>query len=350
MADGSAIEAKLRELGMDQSPEEFVGSLPPHIKRRVEALQEIQAKKDEVEVQFRREKAELEAKYEKLYGPFYVERSQIVSGEKEVPAKEGEEAGDAKVKGIPDFWCSVLLKCDTTSEMIKDKDLEVLKSLTDIQAENIFEEGAPRGFKLVFHFASNPFFANKTLEKTYLMLPDDDGVLEKAVGTKIEWNAGKDVTVKIMKKKAKGKGGKEGKVQTKIEPIESFFNFFSPPDVPGEDDEVDEETMEELQSLIENDYEIGATIKEKLIAKAVSWYTGEAAEDEPYYFGDEDEEDFEEGEEGEDDDDDDDEDDEDDAPPPKASGKGGKGGKGAAAGGKAVAGAGGEQPPECKQS
>lgn len=81
--------------------------------------------------------------------------------------------------------------------MIKDKDLEVLKYLTDIQSENVFEEGEPRGFKLTFSFAANPFFPNKTLEKTYLMLSEDDGVLEKAVGTKIDWNAGKDVTVKV---------------------------------------------------------------------------------------------------------------------------------------------------------
>lgn len=60
--------------------------------------------------------------------------------------------------------------------------------------------------------------------------------------------------------------------------------------MPDEDDEVDEETMEELQALIEADYEVGATIKEKLIAKAVSWFTGEAIEDEPYYFGGDDDE------------------------------------------------------------
>lgn len=330
MAEGGAsmMEAKFAELGLDQTPEEFVASLPPHIKRKIEALQDLQKKRDEIEVQFRKERAELEAKYDKLYGPLYTERAQVVSGDKEVPAKEGE-TDDATVKGVPEFWTTVLLKCDTTAEMIKDKDLEVLKFLQDIQGENIFnEDGAPRGFKLSFLFAENPFFTNKVLEKTYIMLPEEDGVLEKAEGTKIEWNSGKDVTIKIMKKKPK-KGGKDAKPQVKTEKVESFFNFFSPPDVPGEDDDVDEETMEELQALIEADYEVGATIKEKLIAKAVSWYTGEAIEDEPYYFGDDGDE-FE-GEEDEDEDDDDD----DDAPPAKP-GKGGK--KGSA-----------EQPPECKQ-
>lgn len=35
--------------------------------------------------------------------------------------------------GIPEFWTTVLLKCDTTAELIKDKDLEVLKFLQDVQ-------------------------------------------------------------------------------------------------------------------------------------------------------------------------------------------------------------------------
>eukprot|EP00955_Chlamydomonas_euryale_P026817 282601-Chlamydomonas_euryale.AAC.1 len=57
----------------------------------------------------------------------------------------------------------------------------------------------------------------------------------------------------VMKKKPKKK---DGKPQIKMEKVESFFNFFSPPEVPEEDDDVDEETMEELQAIIEADYEV----------------------------------------------------------------------------------------------
>lgn len=35
-----------------------------------------------------------------------------------------------------------------------------------------------------------PACCTQVLEKTYHMLPEDDGVLERAEGTKIEWNAG----------------------------------------------------------------------------------------------------------------------------------------------------------------
>ena len=55
-------------MGLDSSPEEFVASLPVPVQRRVEALQELQKAKDEQEAAFRKERAELEAKYEKLYG------------------------------------------------------------------------------------------------------------------------------------------------------------------------------------------------------------------------------------------------------------------------------------------
>ena len=43
-------------------------SLPAPIKRRVEVLQELQAKTDELQAEFRKELALLEAKYEELYG------------------------------------------------------------------------------------------------------------------------------------------------------------------------------------------------------------------------------------------------------------------------------------------
>ncbi|KXZ45416.1 hypothetical protein GPECTOR_55g322 [Gonium pectorale] len=329
-SDTQLIQAKLAKLGLDQTPEEFVASLAPPVKRRVEALQELQSKHDELEAQFRKERAELEAKYEKLYAPLYVERSEIVQGKKEVAPKEGEEAGDDSIKGIPEFWLAVLLKCEVTMDMIKDKDMDVLKYLRDVQAEALVEDGVSHGFKLRFFFDSNPYFTNEILEKTYHMLPEDEGVLERAEGTKIEWNPGKDVTVKVMKKKPK-KGGKgSDKPQVKTERVDSFFNFFDPPQVPDGEEEIDEDTMEELQAIIEADYEVGATIREKLIPEAVSWFTGEAAEEEDGLFlpGDDDDED---DIDGDDDDEGEDEDEE-----------GEEGGQGQAPGQ-------GQQPPECKQ-
>lgn len=73
--------------------------------------------------------------------------------------------------------------------------------------------------------------------------------------TEIEWAAGKNLTQKVMKKKPK-KGAKNTKPVTKTEQCESFFNFFTPPQVPEEED-IDQDTAEQLQDSMEQDYDIG---------------------------------------------------------------------------------------------
>ncbi|KAI3927723.1 hypothetical protein MKW92_036151, partial [Papaver armeniacum] len=56
----------------------------------------------------------------------------------------------------------------------------------------------------------------------------------------------------------------------------SFFNFFNAALVP-EDDDI-EKTVEELQNAIDKDYLVGCTIRDQIIPRAVSWFTGEAAQ------------------------------------------------------------------------
>lgn len=69
------------------------------------------------------------------------------------------------------------------------------------------------------------------------------------------------VEMQLVRKKAKGRGGKSGQAAMKYEPVDSFFNFFSPPAVPQGDEEPDDEAMEALQSAMEEDYEIGSVTR-----------------------------------------------------------------------------------------
>jgi len=88
-------------------------------------------------------------------------------------------------------------------------------------------------------------------------------------------------------------------------PTESFFNFFSPPQPPTEDDE---SVASDIEERLELDYQLGEDIKEKLIPRAIDWFTGEALQFEELgedMEGDE----FEDDDEDEEDDDDEDEDD-----------------------------------------
>ena len=56
---------------------------------------------------------------------------------------------------------------------------------------------------------------------------------------------------------------------------DSFFNFFDPPTLPeDEEEEVDVDT----QDLLTSDFEIGHYIRERVVPRAVLFFTGEALE------------------------------------------------------------------------
>jgi hypothetical protein len=66
---------------------------------------------------------------------------------------------------------------------------------------------------------------------------------------------------------------KQTRIVKKTVPTESFFNFFSPPKAPTEDDD---DAASDIEERLELDYQLGEDIKEKLIPRAIDWFTGEA--------------------------------------------------------------------------
>jgi len=305
----NALKDKLQNLAGQHS--DVLESLPPKVRRRVEFLREMQSQHDELEAKFFEERAALEAKYQKLYEPLYTKRYEVVNGVVEVEgvtteATMEEEDKEAEEKGVPSFWDTAMKTNEVLAEEISERDEEALKYIKDIKWCRLDN---PKGFKLEFFFETNPFFSNSVLTKTYHMIDDDEPILEKAIGTEIEWYPGKCLTQKILKKKPK-KGSKNAKPITKTENCESFFNFFNPPQVPEDEDDIDEDTAEELQNQMEQDYDIGSTIRDKIIPHAVSWFTGEAVQgDDEFEDIEEDDEDDEEGDEDEDEDEEEDDDD-----------------------------------------
>ena len=101
---------------------------------------------------------------------------------------------------------------------------------------------------------------------------------------------------------------KQTRVIRKTVPTESFFNFFDPPKAPAGDDE---DVADDVEERLELDYQLGEDIKEKLIPRAIDWFTGEALQfeelDEEPEEGDFEDEDDEEDDDASDDRDDDDE-------------------------------------------
>ncbi|GJW98781.1 nucleosome assembly protein 1;4-like protein [Tanacetum coccineum] len=310
----NVLKSKLNNLS-GQHPD-FLDTLSANVIQRIGVLKDLQSQHDELEAKYLEEKAELEAKYLKLYEPLYAKRYEIVNGLTEVEGvsndnvvdkENNESTGD---KGVPNFWLTAMKSNDVLADEISESDEGALQYLKDVKWSRV---AGAKGFKLEFFFDPNPYFKNSVLTKTYEMINEEEHILEKAIGTEIDWYPGKNLTQKVLRKKPK-KGTRSPKPPiTKTENCESFFNFFNPPQIPDDEEEIDEDTAELLQNQMEQDYDIGSTIRDKIIPHAVSWFTGEAAENDEYDIEDEeDDDDEEDDEEAEDDDDDDDDEDEED--------------------------------------
>lgn len=237
-----------------------------------------------------------------------LEKKAKVEGDGEGEGEEGSQKAapshgfTEETKGIPEFWLTIFRNVDLLAEMLQDHDEPILTHLSDIKLKFHSE---PMGFTLEFHFDENEFFTNKVLTKYYEMKckPDAEEPFRfegpeiiRCKGCTIEWKQDKNVTIKVIKKKQKHKTRGALRTVTKTVPRDSFFNFFNPPTVP---DEVGEVLDDQVQALLTADFEIGHYIRERIVPRAVLFYTGEALDDDDF----EEEEDGEEEEEGEDDDD-----------------------------------------------
>ncbi|CAL8356909.1 unnamed protein product [Lota lota] len=331
-----------------QGPDNFHNMeslLPKAVKRRVHALKRLQVQCAHIEAKFYEEVHELERKYAALYQPLYDKRRDVITGTVEPTDEECEWQSDREEeeelaeelkkkaavedkkedptpeedpKGIPEFWLTIFKGVDMLSDMLEEHDEPILKHLKDIQVK-FSEPGQPMSFTLEFHFESNPFFSNTILTKVYRMKSEPESSepfsfegpeIIDCEGCPIDWQKGKDVTVKTIKKKQKHKGRGTVRTVTKQVPNDSFFNFFNPIKV-APDGEMDEDS----ELTLATDFEIGHFFRERIVPRAVLYFTGEGLEDDDSF---DDEEEMEEGDEEEHDDDDGDDDDEGDVDTKKA--------------------------------
>eukprot|EP00656_Telonema_subtile_P028268 TRINITY_DN3061_c0_g1_i3.p1 TRINITY_DN3061_c0_g1~~TRINITY_DN3061_c0_g1_i3.p1 ORF type:complete len:212 (+),score=74.65 TRINITY_DN3061_c0_g1_i3:123-758(+) len=166
-------------------------------------------------------------------------------------------------------------------------------SLSDVRC--VLLDDAPGGFRLEFEFLPNPFFSNSTLTKTYFfcetgcMLDADDIDGDLTEGCSIDWKPGKNLTMKIKKKKRTGKG-KMAPI-TKTEPCETFFNFFSPPTLDDEMEDFDDDEIEGLEEKMEDDMTLGESFRYTIVPHAVKYFMGENSSDDSDMESDEGEDD-----------------------------------------------------------
>lgn len=115
----------------------------------------------------------------------------------------------------------------------------------------------------------------------------------------INWNKGKNLTIKTIKKKQKHKARGAVRTITKQVPADSFFNFFNPPILEDGKEDID------IENILEHDYEIGHFLRSRIIPKALLYYTGELVDTEDEEYDEEEEEEEEDDDEDEEDEDED---------------------------------------------
>lgn len=360
MQSPGVLAALQDKLGcMIGAPSGYIQSLPKVVKRRLKALKKLQNEMIKIEAKFYEEVHELECKYAAQYTPLNERRRDIVTAQTEPtdsdcdwPSDEEDEdeanlsadlqnkakleeidetkessfpnkdtqkedtteekkecdsccQGDEDVPGVPEFWLTVFKNVNMLNDMVQEHDEPIIKNLNDIKVK-FSKEGSSAGFTLEFLFAPNDYFTNTVLTKEYEMRtepdPEDPFSYEgpeiiKCKGCSIDWKKGKNVTVKVMKKTQKHKGRGTKRTVTKTVQNDSFFNFFNPPEVPDEED-----PDEDVEALLAADFEIGHFIRERIVPRAVLYFTGEALEDDDFDEEGEEEDEDEDGDYNEDED------------------------------------------------
>jgi len=306
-----------------------ISRLPVVVQDRVKALKNLQLETVKAESDYYKEVHALDVKYQALYDKINEKRTNVISGTYEPSGAEIEwkdpsaEDSDAEAvtngvenldigmdensKGIPKFWMYTLKNANEESMMglIEPHDEPVLEYLSDITVK--LNQPVNNGFTLNFHFIENPYFTNNVLTKVYTLRedPDPEAPLEydgpeiiSCTGCSIDWKEGKDVTkttVKVKKLKSRKAKGSPDKDVVKEVRADSFFNFFTPPQIP---DGKEEDMTDEDRATLAMDFDVGFAIKEKIIPRAILYFTGEAFDDddEDYEDCDTEDEDSEDGE------------------------------------------------------
>lgn len=235
-----------------------MAELPSQVQKRIIALKKLQIKTMEVEAAFHRQAFEIEKNFQKEHENIFKKRLDIILGKYEPSDEEcklceegqnpglsciggkmsqmklttcNDEVSDAGIKGIPDFWLTVLKYVPKVEILVKEYDEPILKYLSDIKANTQTEPNM--SFSLEFFFEPNEYFTNSILKKEYYMKcnPDpndpfsfDGPEIYKSSGIVIDWKEGKNVT--IEKKEVDGEEIEVNRA--------SFFNFFSPPELPDD--------------------------------------------------------------------------------------------------------------------
>jgi template-activating factor I len=136
------------------------------------------------------------------------------------------------IKGIPHFWTTALCNHPDLSTLLEADDIAALKHLESIDINASGQEGL-ESLEIAFVFATNPYFEDKRLVKTFNF--DSARTITSASHMTIKWKPGQSLTDPSQNASA------EKKRKSQMMDTSSFFMWF-------EDAQL--ETSSEIAALI----------------------------------------------------------------------------------------------------
>ena len=254
----------------------------PNIQRRINALLNLQADYFRCRVEFYRHLQDLQYAFSAKFEQILDQRRKLIEGSSG-PLSDASLSSAREPRGLPDFWSIVLKNLNTLDYAVQPRDESCLKHLLDIRCLLHPVNAQSTGFTLEFHFSpNNPYFTQTVLTKEYLIrieLDDanpyrsyDGPEVDRCYGCPITWTSDHNLTVRTRHRRLRHKATGEIRWVQIEESTRSFFEFFSPPVVPADGPN---DMLDEAQMRLEADIEFGLLLKQRVLPRAVLYYTGE---------------------------------------------------------------------------
>lgn len=246
----------------------------PDIQRRINALLNNQVEYFRLRVEFYRQLQNLQYEYNPKFEEILEKRRKIIDN-----SSDQQISQTIHSNSLSNFWLIVLKNLDFYDYTIQSRDELCLKYLHDIRCTVNSQD-----FILEFHFLpSNPYFIETILTKKYsirFQLDEsnpyrsyDGPEIDQCYGCTITWNLDHNLTIRKRLKRIRNKITGQIRFVRIEESIKSFFNFFSPPISPVNNFN---QLTDEEQIRLETDIEFGLLLKQRVLPRAILYYTGEA--------------------------------------------------------------------------
>jgi len=202
-ASGDAVTGKKAKL--DDSVEE-----KDFDEETQKALEEIDGCQNEIDAMNEKASEEIlkvEQKYNLLRRPFFDKRNEIIGR-------------------IPKFWLTAFINHPQISSIIEEDEEDALQYLSKLEVDEF--EDIKSGYKIKFHFTSNPYFTNEELVKEFQLGSSGDPT---STSTEISWKDGYNLTAKAAQRAAVAKGSRKRHLENR-----TFFTWFCDNLDPQQDD------------------------------------------------------------------------------------------------------------------